>query len=162
MNTRRGEPKMQTMIPRPPRLDKRGQMRSGAGARPRRPRRAARGSPPARWCGHGTQESIRVLILTTFDHDAMRAGASGFLFKTVRPNQLAAAVRYIAAGDAPLAPDITRRLIEQFVRRPPPGTTVPPTLGELTPREVEVLRLVQRPSRTSSGRAQGTMAAAIR
>jgi DNA-binding NarL/FixJ family response regulator len=92
---------------------------------------------------------IRVLILTTFDHDeyvyeAMRAGASGFLLKTVRPRQLAAAVRDIAAGDALLAPDITRRLIEQFVHRPPPGSTVPPALGELTPREVEVLRLVAR------------------
>jgi DNA-binding NarL/FixJ family response regulator len=93
--------------------------------------------------------TIRVLILTTFDHDeyvyeAMRAGASGFLLKTVRPRQLAAAVRDVAAGDALLAPDITRRLIEQFVHRPPPGTTIPPTLGELTPREVEVLRLIAR------------------
>jgi DNA-binding NarL/FixJ family response regulator len=92
-------------------------------------------------------QTVRVLILTTFDHDeyvyeAMRAGASGFLLKTVRPRQLAAAVRDIAAGDALLAPDITRRLIEQFVHRPPPGTTVPPALAELTPREVEVLRLI--------------------
>jgi DNA-binding NarL/FixJ family response regulator len=99
--------------------------------------------------GAGTQATIRVLILTTFDHDeyvyeAMRAGASGFLLKTVRPRQLAAAVRDIAAGDALLAPDITRRLIEQFVHRPPPGSAVPPTLGELTPREVEVLRLIAR------------------
>jgi DNA-binding NarL/FixJ family response regulator len=97
----------------------------------------------------GAEVGIRVLILTTFDHDeyvyeAMRAGASGFLLKTVRPRQLAAAVRDIAAGDALLAPDITRRLIEQFVHRPPPGSTVPPTLAELTPREVEVLRLVAR------------------
>jgi DNA-binding NarL/FixJ family response regulator len=95
----------------------------------------------------GTQAGIRVLILTTFDHDeyvyeAMRAGASGFLLKTVRPRQLAAAVRDVAAGDALLAPDITRRLIEQFVRRPPPGSAVPPALEQLTPREVEVLRLV--------------------
>jgi DNA-binding NarL/FixJ family response regulator len=95
------------------------------------------------------QARIRVLILTTFDHDeyvyeALRAGASGFLLKTVRPRQLAAAVRDVAAGDALLAPDITRRLIEQFVHRPPPGTTVPPALGELTPREVEVLRLLAR------------------
>jgi DNA-binding NarL/FixJ family response regulator len=97
----------------------------------------------------GAEVGIRVLILTTFDHDeyvyeAMRAGASGFLLKTVRPRQLAAAVRDVAAGDALLAPDITRRLIEQFVHRPPPGSTVPPTLGELTPRELEVLRLVAR------------------
>ena len=99
--------------------------------------------------GQPAGTTIRVLILTTFDHDeyvyeAMRAGASGFLLKTVRPRQLAAAVRDIAAGDALLAPDITRRLIEQFVRRPPPGSTVPPALGELTPREVEVLRLIAR------------------
>jgi DNA-binding NarL/FixJ family response regulator len=97
----------------------------------------------------GTQAGIRVLILTTFDHDeyvyeAMRAGASGFLLKTVRPRQLAAAVRDVAAGDALLAPDITRRLIEQFVRRPPPGSAVPLALDQLTPREVEVLRLVAR------------------
>ena len=82
--------------------------------------------------------TTRVLILTTFDHDeyvyeAMRAGASGFLLKTVRPRQLAAAVRDIAAGDALLAPDITRRLIEQFVHRPPPGTTLPPPLASSPP-----------------------------
>ena len=103
----------------------------------------------ARDAGTGAQATTRVLILTTFDHDeyvyeALRAGASGFLLKTVRPRQLAAAVRDVAAGDALLAPDITRRLIEQFVQRPPPGTTVPPALGELTPREVEVLRLLAR------------------
>jgi len=93
------------------------------------------------------QAPIRVLILTTFDHDeyvyeAMRAGASGFLLKTVRPGQLTAAIRDIAAGDALLAPGITRRLIEQFVRRPPPDSAVPPALGALTPREVDVLRLI--------------------
>jgi len=92
---------------------------------------------------------IRVLILTTFDHDeyvyqAMRAGASGFLLKTVRPGQLTAAIRDIAAGDALLAPDITRRLIGQFVRRPPPGSAIPPALAPLTPREAEVLRLIAR------------------
>jgi len=92
---------------------------------------------------------VRVLILTTFDHDeyvyeAMRAGASGFLLKTVRPGQLTAAIRDIAAGDALLAPDITRRLIEQFVRRPPPGSAIPPALGALTSREVDVLRLIAR------------------
>jgi DNA-binding NarL/FixJ family response regulator len=95
------------------------------------------------------QAPTRVLILTTFDHDeyvyqAMRAGASGFLLKTVRPGQLTAAIRDIAAGDALLAPDITRRLIEQFVRRPPPGSAIPPALAQLTPREVDVLRLIAR------------------
>jgi DNA-binding NarL/FixJ family response regulator len=92
---------------------------------------------------------IRVLILTTFDHDeyvyeAMRAGASGFLLKTVRPGQLTAAIRDIAADDALLAPDIARRLIEQFVRRPPPGSAIPPALAQLTPREADVLRLTAR------------------
>lgn len=69
-----------------------------------------------------------MLILTTFDADeyvyeAMKAGASGFLLKDVRPEQLAEAVRVVAVGDALLAPAITRRLVEQFVRRPPPGST---------------------------------------
>jgi DNA-binding NarL/FixJ family response regulator len=89
----------------------------------------------------------RVLILTTFDlteyvYDAMRAGASGFLLKTVPPEQLAAGVRTVAAGDALLAPSITRRLIEQFVRRPAPTSGVPEPLRALTPREVDVLREV--------------------
>ena len=91
--------------------------------------------------------ATRVLILTTFDMDeyvyeAMRAGASGFLLKTVRPAQLAAAVRDVAQGDALLAPSITRRLVEAFVRRPAPGSGVPSRLTELTPREIDVLRLV--------------------
>ena len=93
--------------------------------------------------------SSRVLILTTFDaneyvYEAMRAGASGFLLKDVRPEQLAEAVRVVAAGDALLAPAITRRLVEQFVRRPPPGTAKPPELADLTERELDVLRLVAR------------------
>jgi DNA-binding NarL/FixJ family response regulator len=93
--------------------------------------------------------ATRVLVLTTFDvddyvYEAMKAGASGFLLKTAPPRQLADAVRTVAAGDALLAPSITRRLVEQFVRRPPPGTTVPPGLAELTEREREVLRLLAR------------------
>jgi DNA-binding NarL/FixJ family response regulator len=91
----------------------------------------------------------RVLILTTFDADeyvyeAMKAGASGFLLKDVRPEQLAEAVRIVAAGEALLAPAITRRLVEQFVRRPPPGSAKPAELAELTERELDVLRLVAR------------------
>jgi DNA-binding NarL/FixJ family response regulator len=93
--------------------------------------------------------STRVLVLTTFDvdeyvYEAMKAGASGFLLKTAPPRQLADAVRTIAAGDALLAPSVTRRLVEQFVRRPPPGTTVPTGLEELTERELDVLRLLAR------------------
>jgi DNA-binding NarL/FixJ family response regulator len=88
----------------------------------------------------------RVLMLTTFDLDeyvfeALRAGASGFLLKDVPATQLAASVRMIAAGDALLAPTITRRLIEQFVAARP-AAPPPPGLDELTPRELEVFRLV--------------------
>jgi DNA-binding NarL/FixJ family response regulator len=88
----------------------------------------------------------RVVMLTTFDHDeyvyeAMRAGASGFLLKTAPPDQLAGAVRAVVAGDALLAPEITRRLLDSFVRRPPPGAG-PQGLDELTKRELEVLGLV--------------------
>jgi len=93
--------------------------------------------------------STRVLVLTTFDqdevvYDAMKAGASGFLLKTVPPDRLAEAVRVIAAGDALLGPLITRRLVQQYVRRPPPGLAVPPELADLTGREREVLRLIAR------------------
>jgi DNA-binding NarL/FixJ family response regulator len=90
-----------------------------------------------------------VLILTTFDHDeyvyeALRAGAGGFLLKSAPARELAAAVRTIAAGDALLAPEIVRRMIEDYVRRPRPGSAAPPALGELTAREREVLELVAR------------------
>ncbi len=89
----------------------------------------------------------KVLILTTFDrneyvYEAMKAGASGFLLKDVRKGQLTDAIRTVAAGDALLAPTITRRLIEQFCRRPSPSSAVPETLAELTARELEVLKFV--------------------
>ena len=95
------------------------------------------------------ESAPRVLMLTTFDmneyvYEAMKSGASGFLLKDVRPEQLAEAVRTIAAGDALLAPAITRRLIEEFVRRPPPGSTTAPGLEELTERELEVVKLIAR------------------
>jgi DNA-binding NarL/FixJ family response regulator len=100
----------------------------------------------------GTGESgPRVLILTTFDldeyvFDALRAGASGFLLKDVTAERLFDAVRVVAAGEALLAPAVTRRLISEFTRlRPVPETrdAVPSAaLGVLTPRETEVLRLV--------------------
>jgi DNA-binding NarL/FixJ family response regulator len=90
----------------------------------------------------------RVLMLTTFDldeyvYDALRAGASGFLLKDVPAEQLAAGVRMVAAGDALLAPSITRRLIEEFAAAP--AVAGPPTgLDELTPRELEVFKLVAK------------------
>jgi DNA-binding NarL/FixJ family response regulator len=94
-------------------------------------------------------EGPRVLMLTTFDQneyvwEAMKAGASGFLLKDVRREELVGAVRTIAAGDAMLAPSLTRRLIEDFVRRPLPGAAAPDALGDLTERELEVVRLVAR------------------
>jgi DNA-binding NarL/FixJ family response regulator len=92
--------------------------------------------------------SPRVLMLTTFDlddyvYEALRAGASGFLLKDARAEELRHAIRTVAAGDALLSPTITRRLIESYTRRPPP-TAQPAPLAELTPRELEVLRLVAR------------------
>jgi DNA-binding NarL/FixJ family response regulator len=89
----------------------------------------------------------RVLMLTTFDLDeyvyaALKAGASGFLLKDVRPEQLVDAVHVVMAGDTLLAPAITRRLVEDFVGRPPPGTSTPLELSVLTEREMDVLRLI--------------------
>jgi DNA-binding NarL/FixJ family response regulator len=91
----------------------------------------------------------RVLMLTTFDldeyvYDALKAGASGFLLKNAPPDQLADGVRAIAAGESLLAPDITRRLIEEHVRRPRTTGGVPEAVVSLTDREVEVLRHVAR------------------
>jgi DNA-binding NarL/FixJ family response regulator len=90
----------------------------------------------------------RVLVLTTFDldeyvYDAVLAGASGFLLKDVRPRDLAHAVRSVAAGDSLVAPAVTRRLLEQFVRRPPAGRRSD-RLAALTERETEVLGLMAR------------------
>jgi DNA-binding NarL/FixJ family response regulator len=94
-----------------------------------------------------TRSGARVVILTTFDLDeyvyqALTAGASGFLLKNAPPEQLISAVGVVAAGDALLAPSITRRVIEQFARLPPPGGT--DALTPLTDREREVLELVAR------------------
>jgi DNA-binding NarL/FixJ family response regulator len=94
-----------------------------------------------------TDESARVLVLTTFDldeyvYEALRAGASGFVLKDDPPEQLIAAIRTVAAGDALLSPAVTKRVIERFSRMPRP--TAPTKLEELSEREREVFRLVAR------------------
>jgi DNA-binding NarL/FixJ family response regulator len=102
----------------------------------------------------------RVVILTTFDLDeyvyaALRAGASGFLLKDVTPEQLIAAVRLVAAGEALLAPSITRRLIERFAKVDQPPAMAQQALSTLTPREAEVLKLLAR------GLSNGEIATAL-
>jgi DNA-binding NarL/FixJ family response regulator len=97
-------------------------------------------------CADPHLTSTRVLMLTTFDLDeyvygALRAGASGFLLKDTRPRELLRAIEIVAAGDALLAPSITRRLIAEFAARPDPADPSP-VLAELTPREGEIVRLV--------------------
>jgi DNA-binding NarL/FixJ family response regulator/class 3 adenylate cyclase len=92
----------------------------------------------------------KVVMLTTFDMDeyvyeALRAGASGFLLKDVPPEQLVVGIRSVASGDALLAPSVTKRVVEEFVRRPPESARpAPPELAELTERELEVLKLIAR------------------
>jgi len=102
----------------------------------------------------------RVLMLTTFSqeayvYDALRAGASGFLLKSAPPRELAGAIRTVAGGDALLAPEITRAMIEDYVQRPRPGAATPEVLGVLTPRELEVLGLIAR------GRSNAEIAAGL-
>ena len=92
--------------------------------------------------------SAKIVMLTTFDldeyvYEALRAGASGFLLKDAGADELLHAVRVVAAGEALLSPSITRRLIEDYARRPP-AREQPAALAELTPRELEVLRLIAR------------------
>jgi DNA-binding NarL/FixJ family response regulator len=105
--------------------------------------------------------ATRVLILTTFDldgyvYEALRAGASGFLLKDAPAEQLVVAIRTVAAGEALLAPAITRRLIEDFIRRPAPNAAhAAPGLEELTPREREVLELI------ACGHSNGEIAAQL-
>jgi DNA-binding NarL/FixJ family response regulator len=91
--------------------------------------------------------AARIIVLTTYDVDeyvfaALRAGASGFLLKDVRPPELVEAIRVVARGDALLAPTVTRRLLDRLAGTLPGEEAPPPALVELTEREVEVLRLV--------------------
>jgi DNA-binding NarL/FixJ family response regulator len=95
------------------------------------------------------QDGPRILILTTFDlddyvYEALRAGASGFLLKDAPAADLITAVRVVAAGEALLAPSVTRRLIAEFAARPKADKPRPTALNALTPRETDVLRLIAR------------------
>ncbi|GAA4262934.1 response regulator transcription factor [Dactylosporangium darangshiense] len=98
-------------------------------------------------CTRPDLAAVRVIILTTFDVDeyvfaALRNGASGFLLKDTRPADLLTAIRVVASGESLLAPSVTRRLIEEFVRRPEPGRRPVADLADTTDREREVLTLV--------------------
>jgi DNA-binding NarL/FixJ family response regulator len=99
-------------------------------------------------CADPMLERTHVLVLTTFDldeyiYDALRAGASGFLLKDTRPRELLHAIEVVAAGDAMIAPNITRRLIAEFAARPDPAMALS-ALVELTERERDILSLVAR------------------
>ncbi|MDX3580348.1 response regulator transcription factor [Streptomyces europaeiscabiei] len=89
----------------------------------------------------------RVIVLTTFDldryvYEALRVGACGFLLKGTPPDRLFAAIETVASGDMLFSPSVTRRLIEAYVLSPEPTAEIPPRTGSLTPRELEVLRMV--------------------
>jgi DNA-binding NarL/FixJ family response regulator len=102
----------------------------------------------------------KVLVLTTFDldeyvYEAVRAGAGGFLLKSAPPRELVHGIRTVMAGDALLAPEIVRRLLERFAARPPAANGTPAELAGLSPRELEVLRLL------ADGRSNAEIAAAL-
>jgi len=102
----------------------------------------------------------RVLVLTTFDldehvYEAIRAGASGFLLKSAPPDRLVDGIRTVLGGDALLAPEITRRLLERFTAQPPRPAGTPPELAELSQRELEVLRSL------ADGHSNAEIAAAL-
>jgi len=95
----------------------------------------------------GSGSATRVLVLTTYDLDeyvygALRSGAAGFLLKATPPDRLVSGIRTVAAGEALLAPSLTRRLIEDHVKRPPPVIGIPDAVRSLTERELDVLRLM--------------------
>src|SRR5205085_1756191 len=97
----------------------------------------------------GRTETSRVVVLTTFEvdeyvYEALRAGASGFLLKTAPADQLVTSIRAAVAGESLLSPSVTRKLIEEFVRRSPTALDVGPIEGQLSDRELEVLKLVAR------------------
>ena len=131
-----------------------------AGSGPATPHSAGSGPATPNSAGSGPATPPKVVMLTTFDlddyvYEALRAGASGFLLKDSPRHDLIAAVRAAAAGDALLAPSVTRRLIEAFARRPPETSPSPSQLASLTARERDVLLLLAR------GRSNSEIAAAL-
>jgi DNA-binding NarL/FixJ family response regulator len=131
-----------------------------AGSGPATPHSAGSGPATPHSAGSGPATPPKVVMLTTFDlddyvYEALRAGASGFLLKDSPRHDLIAAVRAAAAGDALLAPSVTRRLIEAFARRPPETSPAPSRLASLTARERDVLLLLAR------GRSNAEIASAL-
>jgi DNA-binding NarL/FixJ family response regulator len=107
-----------------------------------------------------TAPAVRVVILTTFEDDdyifgALAAGASGFLLKRTRPEELLAAIHTVASGDSLLSPSVTRTVIERMAAQPAPAVRASALLADLTPREREVLELIAR------GLANGEIATAL-
>jgi DNA-binding NarL/FixJ family response regulator len=131
-----------------------------AGSGPATPHSAGSGPATPHSAGSGPATPPKVVMLTTFDlddyvYEALRAGASGFLLKDSPRHDLIAAVRAAAAGDALLAPSVTRRLIEAFARRAPETSPAPSRLASLTARERDVLLLLAR------GRSNAEIASAL-